>query len=319
MIRNPYDRVVWSDLSIKHLLALRAVAEEGTFGRAGERLGFTQSAVSQQIATLEGFVGHSLFERPAGPSRPKLTPAGRLLLEHATTLLDRVEEAERDLDRFSRGVSGRLNVATFQSVSARVLPATLQQFYGQAPDAEVSLVDLDVQLDPLDALVRDGEIDLAFAIGEIDDRFSSVSLGADPHIAIVPVDYPSGAVDLHSLSGSPMVGQPAEDSCGLMVDRQLERLGITANYAFRSHDNGAVQGMVGAGLGIAIMPLLTADTRHAGTSIRTTVPELEPRQLSILWDRHRPLSPLAQRFVDIVTQVCADLLAHLTDHAPTPA
>ena len=62
---------MWSELSTKHLLALRAVAEEGTFGRAAERLGFTQSAVSQQVAALESMVGHSLFDRRSGPSRSK--------------------------------------------------------------------------------------------------------------------------------------------------------------------------------------------------------------------------------------------------------
>lgn len=304
---------MWSELSTKHLLALRAVAEEGTFGRAAERLGFTQSAVSQQVATLEALVGHSLFDRPAGPSRPRLTPAGELLLEHAVAMLDCVEEAERDLDRFARGISGRLVVGTFQSIATRVMPAALRQLYEEAPGVEVSFQSEDLDHDfGRDSLLR-GKLDLAFAIDNVGPEFHSVHLGADPHVAVVAPDYPEGPVMIESLSGSPMVGQPAQDSCGLIIDRQLERLGVTPNYAFRSQDNGAVQGMVGAGMGVALMPLLSVDVANPNTSIRTTVPALEPRNLSIVWSRNRTLSPLAERFVAIVAQVCTDLLAQADD------
>ncbi len=300
---------MWSDLHTKHLLALRAVAEEGTFGRAGERLGYTQSAVSQQIASIEAIVGHTLFDRPSGPSRPQLTPAGELLLRHARSLLRGVEEAERELDRFARGISGRLVVSTFQSISTRVIPAALRRLYEEAPGVEVSLVEEDVALDFGRSGLLNGDLDLGFAIGDVPAEFGSIYLGADPHVAVVGLDHPPGPVAIESLSGTPIVGQPADDSCGLIIDRQLERLGITPNYAFRSHDNGAVQGMVGAGMGVAIMPLLSVDVYDRATSIRTTEPQLAPRDLSIVWAKGRTLSPVAERFVQIVSDVCADLLA----------
>jgi DNA-binding transcriptional LysR family regulator len=304
---------MWSDLNTKHLLALRAVADEGTFGRAAERLGYTQSAVSQQIAALEAIVGHVLFDRPSGPSRPQLTPAGELMLIHASSLLGGVEEAERELDRFARGISGRLVVSTFQSISTRVIPASLRRLYEEAPGVEVSLVEEDIGQDFGRAALLRGDLDLGFAIGDVSSDFGSIYLGADPHVAVVDLDYPPGPVSIESLSGAPVVGQPAEDTCGLIIDRQLERLGVTPHYAFRSHDNGAVQGMVGAGMGVAIMPLLSVDIHDRTTSIRTTDPQLEPRQLSIVWGQDRTLSPLAQRFAAIVGEVCADLLAQLQE------
>lgn len=302
---------MWSDLSIKHLLALRAVANEGTFGRAAERLGYTQSAISQQIAALESIVGQTLFDRGAGRTPPRLTPAGELVIEHAAALLDRIEEAERDVERFARGVSGRLVIGTFQSISARVLPEALRQLYRQAPDVEVDLMGEDFHQDFFETALLRGELDLAFAIGEVRPTLDSVYLGSDPHVAIVPADHPPGPVEIAALSGAPLVGQPPEDSCGLLIDRQLERLGVTPHYAFRSHDNGAVQGMVGAGMGVALMPLLSADLNDSRTSVRTTVPPLEPRELSIVWAKSRTLSPLAERFVAEVVAVCADLLSKL--------
>ncbi len=300
---------MWNDLSVRHLLALRAVAEEGTFGKAATRLGFTQSAVSQQVAALEQMVGQPLFDRPSGPRRPVLTAAGELMLEHATALIERIELAEHDLDRFGRGVSGKLAVGTFQSISARVLPLIFRRLNQEAPDIEVTVVEEDADQDFRIGSLRRGDIDLAFIVGQPDPDTESVYLGADPHVALVPADHPPGPVDLTTLSGKPAVGQPPGDTCGLAVDRGLERLGVTPNYAFRSHDNGAIQGMVSAGVGIAVVPLLTVDTSDPTVSVRSTVPEIEPRELNLVWVGERSLSPVARRFVDIATDVCAQLLA----------
>ncbi|MEM7338741.1 MAG: LysR family transcriptional regulator [Actinomycetota bacterium] len=305
---------MWSDLSVRHLLALRAVAEEGTFGRAASRLGFTQSAVSQQVAALEQVVGQTLFDRPSGPTPPRLTPAGELILRQAELVLGQIQEAEHELDRYVRGVSGRLAIGTFQSISARVLPFTLGRLRQEAPHVEVVLVEEDPEQDVrLGALAR-GDLDLAFVVGDVDPAFESQYLGADPHIAIVPPDFPDGPVDLEALAGQPMVGQPADDTCGLLVDRGLERIGLAPNYVFRSHDNGAVQGMVGAGVGIAIVPLLTVDVTDPAVSVRSTKPEIEPRRLSIVWSGDRTLAPVAERFVAIAADVCASQLATLQPH-----
>ena len=308
---------MWNDIGARHLLALRAVAEEGTFGKAATRLGFTQSAVSQQVAALEQLVGQSLFDRPSGPRQPRLTVAGELMLEHAVKVIEQLELAELDIDRFARGVSGKLAIGTFQSMSARVLPSTLRELYQQAPGVEVQLVDEDPEQDFRMGSVARGDVDLAFVVGDVDPSFDSRSLGSDPHVAIVPVDHPSGPIDLYELSGRPMIGQPVDDTCGLHVDRGLERLGVTPHYVFRTHDNGAVQGMVSAGVGIAIVPLLTVDTSDPTISMRATTPEIEPRRLSIAWSRERSLTPIAQRFIDITADVFANQLT--ASPLPTPA
>ncbi len=300
---------MWNELSTRHLLALRAVAEEGTFGKAAARLGFTQSAVSQQVAALEQMVGQPLFDRPSGPRRPELTAAGELMLQHATALIEGVERAEHDLNRFGRGVSGKLAVGTFQSISARVLPLIFRRLNQEAPDVEVTVVEEDADQDIRLTSLRRGDVDLAFVVGEPHPDCEARYLGADPHVAMVPADHPPGAIELASLSGKPTVGQPPADTCGILVDRGLERLGVTPNYAFRSHDNGAIQGMVSAGVGVAIVPLLTIDVSDPTISVRSTIPEIEPREINLVWLADRSLSPVAQRFVDIASEVCERLLA----------
>src|SRR5947208_1586937 len=95
-----YDRGMlerWLRIELRHLFALEAVAEEGSFSAAGDRLGYVQSAVSHQIAALESIVGKRLFERTRGTKPVELTPEGRLLYAHAKTILARVRAAEADL------------------------------------------------------------------------------------------------------------------------------------------------------------------------------------------------------------------------------
>jgi DNA-binding transcriptional LysR family regulator len=110
------------DVEIRQLRALQAVAAEGSFGRAAERLGFTQSAISQQIAGLERAIGERVFDRPGGPRRVELTPTGAVLLAYADALLDRMRAAEDELRSLRAGEVGRLVVGSYQSVSVNVLP-----------------------------------------------------------------------------------------------------------------------------------------------------------------------------------------------------
>jgi DNA-binding transcriptional LysR family regulator len=310
---------MWSDLTVRHLLAFRAVAEEGTFGRAADRLGFTQSAVSQQVAALESMVGVPLFDRPGGPRPPRLTEGGELMLGLVTDLIERLEAMERDVSRFNRGVSGRLVVATLQSVLARLLPQALRRLHAEAPDVDVTVLGEDPQRLP-DRVVADGDADLAICSGTVDPRLNNRALGADPFVAVVPASEPPGPVRLLELGGRPMIGQPLGDTCSLPMQRELDRLDVSPNYVFRSQDNSAIQGMVSAGVGIAIVPLLTVDTSDPSISVRATVPKLEPRRLAIVWPKDRTLAPVAERFMDIVAEVCLErLVAVPTSAASQPA
>ena len=131
----------WLGIELRHLLALQAVAEEGSFGRAARSLGYTQSAISQQIAALERIVGQQLIDRPGGPRPVTLTGAGSLLLTHARAINARLAAAQADLDSFGNGDSGPLSIGTYQSVGARVLPTLLRDFRAEWPKVDVRLVE----------------------------------------------------------------------------------------------------------------------------------------------------------------------------------
>src|SRR5262245_26748986 len=96
--RSPRLIIMWErELELKHLVALQAVATERSFGRAAERLGYTQSAISQQIAALERVVGEPVFDRPGGPRPVELTPCGQVILDHAEQVFRRLGQAEEEV------------------------------------------------------------------------------------------------------------------------------------------------------------------------------------------------------------------------------
>src|SRR3954467_12551190 len=112
----------WPGLELRHLVALQVLAREGSFAAAAEALGYTQSAISQQIAALERTAGLRLVERPGGRRRIWLTEAGQALLRHADAIVAQVHAAAADVEALGEGRAGQLRVGTYQSVSARILP-----------------------------------------------------------------------------------------------------------------------------------------------------------------------------------------------------
>jgi len=113
-----FDR--WRGIELRHLATLRAIAAAGSFRRAAERLGYSQAAVSAQMATLERLLGIRLFERPRGRGRVTLTPAGEVALAHAEAIAARLTAAKVDIA--AAGAAGALRLGVFQSVGAHLLP-----------------------------------------------------------------------------------------------------------------------------------------------------------------------------------------------------
>src|SRR5438045_7427973 len=129
----------WLGIELRHFLAPEAGAREGSFGKAAAKLGYTQSAVSEQSAALERIVGQRLVERPGGPKPVSLTEAGRLLLTHADAIAARVAAAQADLTALGEGQAGTLRVGVFQSVGQRILPELMRRCVASWPQGDVAL------------------------------------------------------------------------------------------------------------------------------------------------------------------------------------
>jgi DNA-binding transcriptional LysR family regulator len=290
----------WLGVELRHLAALHALAAEGSFGRAAERLGYTQSAVSQQIATLERIVGEKLVERPGGPRPISLTEAGTLLLRHAESIVARLQAAQADLHALRSGEAGTLRVGTFQSAGARLLPEVMRRYVSAWPAVEVVLGeydDADVEL----ALER-GELDVGFVLLPVlDAPLETMELVHDPYVLVVPAGSAfAQAARLPSLKEiglEPLIGFRSDRSLE-PVEAAIRGAGIEPRFAFRSNDNTTVQGLVAAGIGNAILPRLTVDEADPRVVVRELGDEVPARVIAIARHRDRYHSPAARAFVE---------------------
>src|SRR5438874_5078726 len=151
--------VEWTKLELRYLQALRAVAREGSFGRAALDLGYTQSAISQQIAALERIAGEQLVRRPKGRSPVALTDAGRVMLRHADAIVAQAQAARADLEALGR--AGTVRVGSFQSPSAHLVPGAVSMLAERVPEAQVELHEAQGDAELLH-LVEVGELDMTF-------------------------------------------------------------------------------------------------------------------------------------------------------------
>jgi len=311
----------WLGVELRHLAALQAVAEERSFGRAAERLGYTQSAVSQQIQALERIVDQRLVERPGGPRRVSLTEAGELLLRHAAGIVARLQAAQADLAAFAEGSAGTLRVGTYQSVGARVLPRLLREFTEAWPSVSVQLTEWSDDGHLL-GLVERGELDFSFVMLPVEEGpFEPVELMLDPHVLVVPADSDLARrpkpPSLREVAGMPLIGNRLCRSVH-QVETRLRDAGVEPQIVFRSDDNGTIQGLVAAGVGVALVPLLTVDTGDEGTAV-LGLADVPPRRIGIAWHRDRYRSPAAQAFVELARDVCARVEAEQSGRAAAAA
>jgi DNA-binding transcriptional LysR family regulator len=271
-------------LDPNQLRTLRAVIAHGSFAAAAAELQYTPSAVSQQIAALERSTGIVLFER--GPRFVAPTPAATRLAERAGELLTGLDDLERDVAALARGEAGVLRIGCFPTAGARILPTALAELTRRRPGVELRLDE--GELDSLLPAVAAGELDLALAY-----RYDLVPtswapslvehrLLDDPLQVLLPRRHPATAdsVRLNALRDERWVAALAGSPGAVNLERLCAAARFTPNVAFRSNDYAVVQGLVAAGLGVALVPGLAVNARGfalAGRSARRHVVALHRR------------------------------------------
>jgi DNA-binding transcriptional LysR family regulator len=288
----------WLGVEVRHFAALQALADEGSFGRAAERLGYTQSAVSQQIATLERLVGEQLVERPGGPRPISLTEAGVLLLRHAQSIVARLQAAHADLDALRAGEAGALRVGTFQSAGARLLPEIMRRYRERWPQVEIRLDELED--DAAVVAIERGEIDVGFVQLPVGDApLEATELLRDPHVLIVPASSPLAErrPTLQEIADQPLVGFRDTHAVAQIV-AGFQAAGVEPNWAYRSNDNPTIQGLVAAGVGAAVMPRLTVDLADPRIAVVDLPSGFPSRVVAIARHRDRYYSPAARAFIE---------------------
>jgi molybdate transport repressor ModE-like protein len=299
----------WLGVELRHFVALRAVAQEQSFKGAARRLGYSQSAVSQQIAMLERLVGQTLLDRSTGGRAVSLTAAGSLLLKHAEAIASRMTAAKAELDALAIGKTGVVRVGAFQTAGAKILPEALKRFLAQRPGISVDLRESIADLELLEQLER-GLLDLTFAILPLPEGpFDWTELLVDPFTASVSAGSALAERDeisLEELGRLPLVCFRSCRITQIALDA-LRADGIEPTIVFRSDQNEVIQGAVASGVATAFLPSLSTDERDRRTRQLRIVPEVPPRVIVAVWRADRGLAPPAAALVDAARDVCAEL------------
>ena len=278
-------------LSNRLLLVHRTVVEAGTLTAAAHELGFTVSAVSQQLATLESQSGVELYERVGRGVRP--TAAGRLLAARADRILREVAQAEAALADLREGRTGRVRVLTFHSAGEALLPEAIAALRDEHPAVRV-LPSVDESPGALRRL-REGEVDLVLVVepfgpsAQPSDDLHRWHLLADEYRLLVPHDHPLARrrkVPVDALVDEPwIVTIGPDDYVRATIVDLCRRAGFSPHVGAESDEFPVAQGYVAAGLGVALVPVLALGALRRGVVVRKITPAPQPRQI---WLATRP-------------------------------
>jgi DNA-binding transcriptional LysR family regulator len=293
-------------LEVKRMRILKEVADRGSFSAAAEALSYTQSAVSQQIAALEREAGTQLVTR--GSRGIRLTEAGEALVRHADAILTRLADAEAELEAIAGLRGGRLRLAAFPTVGATLMPLAIAHFRERHPDVELTVR----QLEPEDSLplLKCGELDIALTIEPLahpdTDGLDCTFLLDDPMFAVLPPSHRlahKARLRLKDLAGDAWISTTDTCSCASLVRNHCIRLGFEPHVTFESDDYLAIQGLVAAGVGVALIPTLALSAVRDDIVIRDLGHEAPIRKIAAatLPGAHR--SPAARAMLDVLSEV----------------
>ncbi len=324
-------------LDVRRLKVLCEVARQGSFSGAAETLGYTQPAVSRQIATLEAEVGAILVRR--APQGAVLTDAGRLLVERGEALLGQLTSLELELQALAGLEGGRLRFGSFASAAASIVPLAIAEFRARHPAVEISIE----MSDPVDSLpaLRAGKLDLALSHdplatlrhdlggvavpgtnGEGGDVKSGtegaaianqtvgglelILLFEDPMYVAVPQGHPLAQAEplgLERFADEPwMLATTSTCPDSRMFLRACHEAGFEPRIAFQNDDYPAILGFVAAGVGVALIPDMVARGVRDDVVVRVLDPAPPPRPImAVVPAGYR--SPAAAAMLDVLFEI----------------
>jgi len=285
-------------LDPRRLVLLATVARHASLTQAAGELGYSASALSQQIAALEREAGATVLERL--PRGVRLTDAGRALAAAGERVAAELRDARAALEALGDLQAGTLRVAAFASAWNALVPDAVTAFRAAHPQVELALL----EAEPPEALaaLRAGDLDVAvvFTTGDAQEQpdLELDALGRDPLHAVLPRGHRLAGrrrIALSALAEEAWV-QPTR-ACAALVQAACERAGFTPRTAFASDDYGAIQGFVAAGAGVALIPALALGERRRDVAVLPLAPPVPARGL-VAARRRRSRSPAADALVE---------------------
>ncbi|GAA0449165.1 LysR family transcriptional regulator [Paractinoplanes deccanensis] len=283
---------------IEDLRALLALGEHRHVTEAAAALGTTQPTLSRLLSRVEAEVGARLFERDARGVHPN--PLGEVTLAAARDIVDRHDRLRRDLAGLLDPESGTVRLAFLDSMATSLVPRILRDVRRRAPHMRIEL-----RQEPGHEMLRDldaGVSELAMLSPRPSGPYGWVALQTQSLALIVPPGHRwvarSRAVPLAEVAREDFVTIPSGFGFRRLVDDLFAAAGVTPRIAFEIGDLATIEGLVGAGLGVALVP-----EQFVGASgtvgLALAAPGAE-RVVGLTWRTDRRLGPAAARFRDFV-------------------
>ena len=294
-----------------HLRTLTTVIMTGSFADAARQLGYTGSAVSQQIAALERAVKMPLFERDAHSIRP--TPAGEFIAERARDALAALDALEDDIRGMAHGSIGRLRLGSFPTASEKLLPLALAAYGRDHPQVEILLDEGEpAELVPLIAVA---ELDLALTY-----RYSLVpqawpktvkatQLLDEELLLLLPKGHRLAGADailLADLAAEIWISTREGTAGASCLRRMCAGAGFVPQVGYRSNDYDVITNFVKSRLGIALIPALAYVSD--GEVIATRIEDVQVRRQVMVMHRSNKITPAVTGVVQAL-QASARILA----------
>jgi molybdate transport repressor ModE-like protein len=294
----------WQGVEFRHLAALESIATEGSFSAAAAKTGYSQSAISGQIATLERLIGVRLVKRIRGSRKVTLTLEGERLLEHARAINARLSAARADIEQLEQNGTQSLRIGTFQSVSQTLLPDVVRGL--TAAGTSLTLRE-DKEVEHYAEMLRSGELDVAFVLLPVDDgEVEAIELLRDPWVLVVRTDHPlvwkqrpATADDLSNLPLITFEQLPAQR----LIEGSLRAAGAHVRVVTRMGDSASVLSMVSAGLGCGLVPRLAVEAEAGAARLNglrfLPLDDQPPRLIGLAWNRQRAADVQIRRVIDL--------------------
>lgn len=300
-------------LDVRRLSALVTILDSGSLTAAAKTLGYSTSALSQQLQRLEQEVGQPLVRRQ--PRGVIATEAGALLAGHARYILRRLQAAESELGELAGLRRGRIAVGTFPTIGSTLMPIAISRFRRDYPQ-----VRLDVQsarFDELVASLLENTIGLSllwdYEWNRIDEPDLSVTpLFEDPTVLVVSQDHRLGRarqVSMSMLRHDEWIVRKRDHPVAEVLERSSRAAGFTPTIAFEANDYQEALAMVSVGLGVALAPRTAVQSARPDVRIVSLGQEAPSRRVVVAHRSDRVRPPGERAMHQILIEVARE---HLT-------
>ncbi|MCX4833934.1 LysR family transcriptional regulator [Streptomyces sp. NBC_01016] len=298
-------------LNLERLRALDALARHGSVSGAAEGLHVTTSAVSQQMAKLEREAGQQLLAKQGRGVR--LTDAGRLLAEHAARILSQVELAQSDLEAQRGQVVGELRLSAFPTAARGLFPGALAALRAEHPQLRVRSQELEPEA-AVAEVIR-GDLDLAVVLDwynkpmPMPEGLVKASILDDPADVAMPAGHPLAGreeVGLEDFADDEWITWGQGEFCHEWLMFTLRAKGVEPQVGHRAAETHTQLGLVAAGLGVCVAPLLGRDPMPEGV-VTVPVRQKVRRHVYVVWRADADRRPSIRAAVRALQKVGADL------------